>query len=66
MRGGERGIFCGGCEPHPTDCADAGTFYTTVFDYASELFLLGIDAASGALVYEAPVRNPFIDLAVAP
>ena len=44
----------------------AGTFYTTVFNYASELFLLGVDAGSGAIVYASPVRNPFIDLAAVP
>jgi len=46
--------------------ADAGVFYTTAAAADFSLHLLGLRTADGAIVYDAVVDNPFVDLQVVP
>jgi hypothetical protein len=46
--------------------AALGVFFLTCFDWVlpdTTLYLVGVETATGAIVFKEPIRNPFIDIA---
>jgi len=44
---------------------ELGVFFLTCFDWVlpdTTLYIVGVSTATGAIVYQEPVRNPFIDI----